>query len=126
MLADTHAQIMVTLTVSGATLLVMAVFIGGGYVRDCSGQHAGAGPGATTVAHIQAHLTAEAARRPVTPKAAPHPEAPDEYTGRHRLPESHPDHGVPLDTPRQKSNPNPCQAVDNWVPCGLITAFPKG
>ncbi|MBA8827700.1 hypothetical protein FHX42_005105 [Saccharopolyspora lacisalsi] len=74
-----HAQILGSLAVSGTSVLVVATaLVAFGYVRDCSGQHAGAGPGATTVAHIQAALAAETARGSTPPKAVAH------HPGRHR------------------------------------------
>ncbi|MBA8822818.1 hypothetical protein FHX42_000147 [Saccharopolyspora lacisalsi] len=120
MLIDAHTQVTATLTVSGATLLVMTIcLVGGGYVRECTGQHAGTGPGAITVTALRTHITAEPHRESATP---PEPDAPEsrEYVGRHRLHESHPDHGAPLEPPRPQQ-PNPCRPVNNHIPCGLIS-----
>lgn len=58
---------------AGALLLLMC-HIALGYVRNCSGQHAGAGDGATTVWQLRDSLVAEAQWR-----------AAAEYVGRHRL-----------------------------------------
>ncbi len=71
-----HAQVLGSLAASGTAVLVIATaLVAFGYVRDCSGQHAGAGPGATTVAHIQAALAAE---------TSPPSEAVTQRPGRHR------------------------------------------
>ncbi|WP_190821280.1 hypothetical protein [Saccharopolyspora pogona] len=62
------------IAVGAGTLLLILCHIIAGYVPNCSGQHTGAGAGATTVWQIQDSLTAEEERR-----------ATAEYVGRHRL-----------------------------------------
>ncbi|MEU6270473.1 hypothetical protein [Saccharopolyspora shandongensis] len=60
--------------VGAGTLLLVLCYMAAGYVRSCSGQHAGAGEGAMTVWQIQNSLAAEAESRFA-----------QEYIGRHRL-----------------------------------------
>ncbi len=120
MLIDAHTQVVATLTVSGSTLLAMMIcLVGGGYVRECTGQHAATGSEAITVTALRDHIAAEPHRESATP---PEPDAPesDEYVGRHRLHRSHPDHGAPPG-PRRPQRPKPCRPVNNHIPCGLVS-----
>ncbi|MBA8822995.1 hypothetical protein FHX42_000324 [Saccharopolyspora lacisalsi] len=125
MLIDAHTQVLATLTVFGAALLVMAAIVARGHLRGSTGRHSG--PDTVTVAHIRDTLAAEVTRGFITRhqrralRTASGPGVPEDYVGRHRLPESHPDHGIPLDLPGK----NPCRPGDNWIPCGQVTAkFP--
>ncbi|MEV0702106.1 hypothetical protein AB0I53_29910 [Saccharopolyspora sp. NPDC050389] len=68
------AAVQHVLVAGAGTLLLVLCYIATGYLRSCSGQHAGAGQGATTVWQIQNSLAAEAERRFA-----------QEYIGRHRL-----------------------------------------
>ncbi|SDX86660.1 hypothetical protein SAMN05216215_101697 [Saccharopolyspora shandongensis] len=70
----TWAAVQHTLVVGAGPLLLALCYVAAGYVRSCSGQHAGAGQGATTVRQIQNSLAAEAESRFA-----------QEYIGRHRL-----------------------------------------
>ncbi|MEV0088343.1 hypothetical protein [Saccharopolyspora sp. NPDC050642] len=73
-----HEFTLVTLlhaaAIGAGVLALVLCFTAAGYVRNCSGQHAGAGDGATTVRQLQDLIAAEARRH-----------AAAEYVGRHRL-----------------------------------------